>query len=153
MSTLKLYEILPNLYQSARLVVIPTPMQRIQFLTEHQIYGVVNLWHTADEDIAAFLPFYAHYSIPDGQLAESTIAQLWAYAYTVRKFIMNDQRIIVHCYGGRNRSGLLNALVVMLVQGCSGSDAAQWVQRYRPNSLFNQHYLDYLSSLEAILHV
>jgi protein-tyrosine phosphatase len=48
------------------------------------------------------------------------------------------------CSAGRNRSALLNALIVAKLLGISGQEAVEYVQRERPNSLANPHFVKFL---------
>lgn len=58
-------------------------------------------------------------------------------------------RILVTCAAGRNRSGLVSALALRLLTGCTGLKAREMVQRGRPNALTNPWFAAYLDGLPA----
>lgn len=61
--------------------------------------------------------------------------------------IRAGEKVLVHCRAGRNRSGLVTALTVRNLLGCSGADALAHVQERRPRALANEHFATYLRSL------
>ena len=58
-------------------------------------------------------------------------------------------RVLVHCGFGRNRSGLLAALVVREALGVSGAEALAHVQARRRRAVNNEAFADWLRSLPA----
>lgn len=68
--------------------------------------------------------------------------------------IQAGKNILVTCAAGRNRSGLVSALVLMRRRNLSGQEAVAWVREKRnaafgdePMALSNQMFSRYLSSL------
>ncbi len=59
------------------------------------------------------------------------------------------KRLLVTCAQGRNRSGLVSALTIRLLTGCTGRTAADHVRVVRPNSLTNPWFRAYLDDLPA----
>ncbi len=57
------------------------------------------------------------------------------------------RRVLVHCTYGRNRSGLLVALVVRQLFGISGTDAATIVRERRRRALNNKTFSAHLDGL------
>lgn len=88
---------------------------------------------------------YYYFPIPDGKMDGSDLNRL-VLELTKR---LDDGAVVVHCHAGRNRSGLVSALVLRQYLGISGREALQQVQLLRPNALANEHFCDYLRSLEA----
>lgn len=57
------------------------------------------------------------------------------------------KRVLVHCYAGMNRSGLVNAMVVHRLTGRSGPELIGFMRRKRPGCLFNRRFVAYLERL------
>lgn len=55
---------------------------------------------------------------------------------------------VVLCAEGRNRSGLVCAMTLALVEGMSGSAAIELVQAKRPGSLYNTFFCDILRAMK-----
>lgn len=66
--------------------------------------------------------------------------------FTIEK---EGQAVLTHCRAGRNRSALVNALIVRDILGVDGPTAMDLVRLARPNSLANPHFESYLSRLDA----
>jgi protein-tyrosine phosphatase len=58
--------------------------------------------------------------------------------------------ILVTCFQGWNRSGLITALALWMRSGKSGSACRRQVQARRPHALCNPTFADYLDSLQPI---
>ena len=63
--------------------------------------------------------------------------------------VRNGRRVLVACAGGRNRSGLVVALAVRELLGCSGAEAVQRVQSLRQDALNNQTFAQHIAALPA----
>ncbi len=64
--------------------------------------------------------------------------------------LMEDgHRVLVHCTSGRNRSGLIVALVVREVVGLSGAEAVTFVRARRPGALTHPAFVAWLRQLPA----
>jgi len=61
--------------------------------------------------------------------------------------VREGKRVLVACAGGRNRSGLVVALAVHQLLGCSGAQALHLVQSRRENAVNNQTFARHLASL------
>lgn len=61
--------------------------------------------------------------------------------------VREGKRVLVACAGGRNRSGLVVALAVREILGCSGAEALQLVQSRRENALNNMTFAGHLAAL------
>lgn len=57
------------------------------------------------------------------------------------------ERVLVTCMAGRNRSGLVSALSLMLLFGMTGKQALRRVQSQRDGALTNPHFAEFLTSL------
>lgn len=72
-----------------------------------------------------------------------------ALARLVAELVRAGRRVLVHCTFGRNRSGLLVALVVREVLGVPGADALTYVQQRRERAVNNEGFAAWLQSLPA----
>ena len=61
--------------------------------------------------------------------------------------VRHGRRVLVACAGGRNRSGLVVALAVRQLLGCSGAQALSLVQSRRENAVNNETFARHLASL------
>lgn len=59
-------------------------------------------------------------------------------------------KTLVTCWAGLNRSGLVTALSLHLLTGCSGFDAVRLVKRHRRHALSNPQFVDVLCRLKAV---
>lgn len=70
-------------------------------------------------------------------------------ARRVRGMLELGKNVLVTCHKGRNRSGLVTAMTLMLSGrnhpgGFSAKDAIQLVRDARPNALSNNHFVQFL---------
>ena len=78
---------------------------------------------------------YIYYPISDGNLSNGTIDSLVGLAENIASKISKDSAVLCHCNAGRNRSGLMCALILCCVAGISGSEALEIVRKERPRAI------------------
>lgn len=108
------------------------------------------------EDVARFEAEFPQVEIvcapmddqPSGPTPEE-IRTATAAASTVLRALRSGKTALVTCQAGRNRSGLVNALVLVRLYGISGSTAAERVRRQRPNALTNPGFSAFLDGIGA----
>lgn len=61
--------------------------------------------------------------------------------------VMDGKRVLISCWMGKNRSGLVMALTLMRLYGLSGPEAVQAVQAARPGALFNPAFVSLVEEL------
>ena len=128
---------------------------KINFLDHYNISTIVSLApKKIDPDYQELASAgelnYIHYPIPDGLLKDPTIAWMEQIAVELAKGIKDTgMAVLAHCNAGRNRSGLLNALIIRELSGCSGVEAMDIVRKERPNAIANDHFENYLTSLDV----
>lgn len=61
--------------------------------------------------------------------------------------IMEGKRVLISCWMGKNRSGLVTALTLMRLYGLSGPEAVHTVQAARPGALFNPAFVSLVEEL------
>lgn len=85
---------------------------------------------------------YYYQYIPDGKRVDWRLAE--KAADRVAKHVAKGGRSLVCCYGGRNRSGLINAIALTRIEGISGQEAVERIRLMRPDALTNQTFVAYL---------
>lgn len=144
---MKVHEIIPGrLYQRGEFDGF-SPEAKLARLRELGIRYVVNLVKNIDEDIASEVTYF-HHPIPDGKRIEPGALLGLARGVATLMGSMGGATL-VHCHAGRNRSGLLNALIARELLGLPGSEALGLVQERRPNSLANEKFAEFVASLPA----
>lgn len=63
------------------------------------------------------------------------------------RYIEAGGRVLTMCNAGRNRSGLLSALIVRELTGLPGAAAMAVVREHRPNAIANPHFERFLEEL------
>jgi protein-tyrosine phosphatase len=141
--SMKIYEIIPGkLYQSKKTHDEPDKLASIK---ELGIDVIVNLWHSPDEDLTDKVVKYFNFPMKDGN--EVDIEYCEKVANIIVKRINKGHVVLVHCYGGRNRSGLINAFVVRQMHNITGKQARKFIISKRPNALVNAVFSEVLDSL------
>lgn len=137
LATMPVCEIIPGLYQSGSLLGEPS-------LPELDV--VVGLETTPDpEPIVGGCRLYVHWPIEDGPLPDLEL--LWDLAALLAGRLAAGERVLVHCSAGVNRSGLLNAAVLMCHLKLAGAEAVARVRQACPGALQNERFASYLESL------
>lgn len=113
------------------------------FLQQHNIDVVVSLVDF-DPDMPDIC-YYIHSQQPDSHNIDFQCMQ--EIATEVSAWLDNGFSALVHCNGGRNRSGLLNSLIVMQQFGCSGKEALEYVRKMRPNAVATPAFEEFLKFL------
>ena len=70
-------------------------------------------------------------------------------ARQVAAALARRKKVLVTCWMGWNRSGLVSALSLYFYLGVSGFQAARMVKAKRAKALGNQHFFEMLSNLKA----
>jgi len=119
-----------------------TKEQKFQFLENYGIDVVVSLvdFDTDMQDMYRYIQSMQ----PDSKHISFT--EIERIALEVNMLIDAGHVALVHCNGGRNRSGLVNALIVMLQLHCSGKEALEYVRKKRPNAIATAAFENYLLS-------
>ncbi len=143
---MKVYEILSGkLYQRGRFDKWPKKRKLLE-LEELGITVVANMIRIPDEDIAG-PDGVEYYMLPiaDGKIKD--LGSLNRLADRLLQRILEGHKVLVHCNAGRNRSGLLSALVVRRYYKISGQEALNYVRSKRPRAIANPHFEKYLEGL------
>jgi len=89
--------------------------------------------------------------LTDSRRDMAYIDELHGLSKKVADVVANEGRCGVFCWQGRNRSGLLTALVLRRLQGWSGRQAMEHIRSYRPEALDTASgvFEEYLAGLPA----
>lgn len=122
---------------------------KIKFFRQYNIDTVVNLWHKIDTGVIKYLWKYDHKYFPDSTI---TIDEKWLldYAREIACWIDAGHVVLIHCYGGNNRSGLLSALVYRELYDVTGLEAAEHIKSLKSRALHNKLYYDFLAALPRL---
>lgn len=141
------WEIIPGrLYQAPSWLSISWAEKQARVATRG-ITMVVNAWQE-DPELRGMVRQYLHTPFPDGGRVVSGVVALAAGEAT--REVSRGGVVLTQCRGGRNRSGLLSALVARRVLRVSGAEALDLVRRQRPNALANGAFEAYLMGLSVI---
>ena len=85
---------------------------------------------------------YIRWPIEDGDVPD--LGVLTALEIAATRFVDSGGCVVTMCSMGRNRSGLLSALILTRVRGMSGREAGQFVRSKVPEALTNEAFASYL---------
>jgi hypothetical protein len=148
---MKLHTILPKaIFQRGNLLRYPED-QVFDLLAERNIRCVLGMACEEDTQLRNLLgSSYLWYPIADGLLKDpAPLHAIVSEALALRR--ETGGAILTYCRAGRNRSGLMSALLLMELTGCDGEQAVERVRAGRPNALANPHLVTYLQSLQSPL--
>lgn len=74
----------------------------------------------------------------------------WNGAKAAAAALHAGQRVLVTCYAGLNRSGIVSALTLHLMTGWAGKRCAEAIRLRRKGALFNKQFSSYLDSLAPV---
>lgn len=137
-------KIAPHLYQSSKPIegdALARSGIRVLVLCaqEHQppaanFHGLVDVIYAPNDDSGR--PFTP---------TQRVIAKM--AAYRVADYVRRKQTVLVTCWMGLNRSGLVSALAVHYLTGMSGRDCVALVKRKRRDALTNPDFVRFLDAL------
>lgn len=134
---MEIFEIQPNLFQSTK-IDDPNAVKDMD--------TVIDLEGGFDTLYTMVIKSYLYWPILDLPWMPE-VDNLWNVARYGFNAWKADQKVLVHCSMGRNRSGLVNGCILWL-DGISGVDAVKLIQEKRVGALVNsvfKHYLENLS--------
>lgn len=139
------YEILPGaLYQCKKLHYLALK-PKMDGIRRYGITRVVALAPPAPDPDLRDQDWFLNFPIPDGVL--KTRMAILALASDLAAEIEAGGCVMTMCNAGRNRSGLLSALIIRELSGISGSAAMEVVRLHRPRALANPNFEAFLGEL------
>lgn len=88
---------------------------------------------------------YVHWPIDDGPVPDERM--LAAIEQAACSYIEHGGRVVTMCAQGRNRSGLVSALIAARVLGLTGENAVRHVRDRVPEALSNDEFAAWLDAL------
>lgn len=85
----------------------------------------------------------------DAELIPAQIQTATDAAVQVADALERGQVVLVTCFAGRNRSGLISALALHTLMGMSGRHASAFVRQARENALTNPNFSRFLDAIPA----
>lgn len=133
-----------------RLVLTAFPQER--HFAKHgwptEKVGMVSLCSRCpDESVLQRLEWHAHIPIPDGKIRN--MPDVLRARDVALSMVRNGFFTLVHCVAGRNRSGLIGALVIRELYGMTGAQALAFVRERRPNAVDNYWFEKFLNEIGA----
>jgi len=92
-------------------------------------------------------PLVVHAPMDDGKITPELWETAVQAATHVAKARRAGKRVLVTCAAGRNRSGLVSALSLMMLEGLSGRRAVALVKSKRQDALTNPYFVKALEKL------
>lgn len=150
MAALRLHRIMPGLYQTGYVDTIDRDL-KLGTLRAAGITMVINLARRVDEDLRSSTRIVRYYHLPiaDGKDLPSMVGLDRLADLAADHIRAGRGGVLVQCQAGRNRSGLLNALIVRQLNGCTGAEAVAVVRAGRRSALVNPQFAAYLAGLPA----
>lgn len=142
----QVWEIIPGrLWQSGTLDEDPVAAAKVR---ELDIEYVVNLcgeepFVSGRQGKRPFTELF--WEIEDGPLPD--LSDLEDVVGRVCAAVSAGKKVLVHCYAGMNRSGLVSAMAVNKLTGRSGPQLVGFMRRKRPGCLTNRRFVQYLETL------
>jgi protein-tyrosine phosphatase len=145
--TIRLIEIIPGkLYQRGHMKDY-TKEEKRQVIAKYGLTTVVNLYAQEDPDIKNLIQEDIWMPIADGKVYEPE--KILALARALAKGIQyNDKKVLVHCWGGKNRSALVNTIICTIALHMRTDEAIAYMRSKRKGSLSNPHFVEWLKELE-----
>ena len=133
-----------DLYEVSTGLFISGSLTKAMRYLDRGVSVVINLQEPTD----TFLPkklhwgLYVHWPIEDGPMPDAPTVR--TLARFIVQLIDDGRKVLVHCYGGNNRSGLVIARTLM-EKGMSAQQAIKTVKEQRgPTALSNQGFVRWL---------
>lgn len=89
--------------------------------------------------------WWKHIPLADGQIKD--LESVYLARDTAIAMLDGGYTTIIHCMAGRNRSGLIGALVLQHYENLTGAEALDRVRELRPRSVDNIYFEQFLMSL------
>ncbi len=128
---------------------LPSSAGLLTGLGVNAVYDVADA-DSYDPDAVQSLGRYVKLPLEDGD--EVPVADVIKLRDQILAELQNDQAVLVHCTFGKNRSGLLVAMVLRSLDDLTGAEALQRVRSLRHNAVNNETFAAWLNQLPAPSH-
>jgi len=135
---MEIVEIYPNLFQSSA-IRWPWDEKKIQDLRINVVIDLAGGFdpHMKFLDQYLYWPFEDKDELPD----RSLLLNVANFAF---HSLGSGKKVLTHCTAGYNRSGLVNAVILMIFLGTSGLHAMEYIRKARPGALYNKTFSEFL---------
>lgn len=89
--------------------------------------------------------WYCRIPLADGQIKD--LGEILRARDTALSMYERGYTTVIHCMAGRNRSGLIGALVLRELDNLTGAESLRLIRELRPRSIDNDHFEEFLMSL------
>lgn len=135
----RFYQVLPRLYARGRFDQWPRE-RKLRELQARNITSVVSMIAKRDPDVAK-----AYFPMADGKRVDELMLSA-AVSYVLQRLAAGET-VLVHCRAGKNRTGLVLALVVAKTLRLSGRAAISHVRRCVSHAIHNPVFERYITSV------
>lgn len=145
MSHIDATEIIPKLLYIGSAPSIGHALRNADF---HVLVLCASEYQPPDRDFPGVQVIHCPLEDVAGEIPSEAARDRLCYAVNVAaKSVRNGRKVLASCLQGRNRSGLVVALVVAELTGCSGTAARRYVQSLREHSLTNYTFTEFLATI------
>lgn len=138
----RFYQVLPKLYARGRFDQWPRE-RKLRELQARGITNVVSMIEKRDPDVAK-----VYFPMADGKRVDEWTLNA-AVDYVLQQLAAGET-VLVHCRAGKNRTGLVLALVVAKTLHLSGRDALAHVRARVPHAVHNSTFERYIINEEDL---
>jgi protein-tyrosine phosphatase len=93
---------------------------------------------------------FVYLPILDGPLLGKDLNRIFIVAKYVARSVKSGKKVLVACWAGKNRSGLISSIATMYLTGCSGPEAIAGVRQARgTDAMSNPWFEQFVSSIEV----
>ncbi len=125
---------------------------KLELIERLNLHSIVCLLNKPDEDASRLPVAYFNFPMVDSHRIDKFMSRVEPAITVVRQQLRAGKNVLVHCQGGRNRTGLVVAAVIQDLLCCPADLAINWFRAARPNGLSNETFVEYLQN-RAIQHV
>lgn len=144
-------EVIPNLFQGSqvRLPIKFSDYESQKVTVRKEFDAVFSFFHSPEPwDGPAPGVHHTHYPIPDGTLLEEELRMVRVYARIIARKVKIQNKVLVRCQAGYNRSGLVVAFALMEL-GYTAEEAVALIRKARgEHALFRIAFLEYLKAAQ-----
>jgi hypothetical protein len=130
------------------LTALPTMnhLDKHRWGTEQAPLAILTLSRAPSVDVTNRCRWWVNRPLADGRV-DHQLNEIVQARDTALSMYTTGHTTVIHCVAGRNRSGLIGALVIRELDNMTGPEALDEVRRLRPRSVDNEYFEQFLMSL------
>lgn len=122
--------------------------EKMAMLSRYEISLVVGASDKQDGDIVKMAPIHHDAAFPDNSGFRAWLPAIWTAVEEAAWHMRKGKNVLVYCFYGVNRSGLLNALIIRELLDTTGAAALEILRLERRGAVGgNDHFEEWLASL------